>query len=171
MPCVTLTQSELGPRIRFLVGPSDYRQAVTRPLRSALPIEVGGIVDTGSSRTLIDRNIVEILGLDPIAKVLFTPLGNQIRSVSTCSTLVWNLEPEASLGALLRYRFYRRISASRAFKHCWGGIFSTRRSFPIMGCKSDSICFSAARRLETIHSSVSRNCFGLNRVHIGIRVR
>lgn len=72
MPSITVGNTQSGPTLNVLIGPSNQLRQVLIDAGAPVPEPVSGIflVDTGASNTVIDASLIQSLGLNPTGTVM-----------------------------------------------------------------------------------------------------
>lgn len=72
MPSITVGNTQSGPTLNVLIGPSNQLRQVLIDAGAPVPEPVNGIflVDTGASNTVIDSSLIQSLGLNPTGTVM-----------------------------------------------------------------------------------------------------
>lgn len=83
MPSITIGNSQTGPTLNVLIGPSIHLQQALQAAGVAVPPAVNGLflIDTGASHTVVDAALIIPLGLNPTGAVM-------IHTPSTAGTAV-----------------------------------------------------------------------------------
>lgn len=72
MPSITVGNSQAGPILNILIGPSIQLQQVLAAAGAPVPAPINGVflVDTGASLTVVDASIIAPLRLNPTGTVM-----------------------------------------------------------------------------------------------------